>query len=445
METNFKTGNNKSVARWYDPFVSVMVVCLTYFALAKSTLSNTELVLAILATTTVYMFMIEILRSKWPKQNLLQVFTGKSKIEIRDTFKNIFIKYFGIIFGILLMLFCYWLIPEYHLVKYVKPIGEGRNIFLIVFLPIAFLLVTVTEFILGPKRDGTYQMGLLFLLKVKEIDWKVLKDGLFEWLVKLIFLTLNFTTSVTLINTFRKSTFSFLESDFISKVSWLESTIFLVIILVILPGYLFSSRLINTHVRKVDATWFAWTITLICYQPFIRPIFGNVVDYYPNMVIHNNLPVWASLTMDLPFLLYLVGVGIVFFALIHLWGEAMMGIRSSNLCNRGIITNGPFAFTKHPVYVSKCFAWALITMPFLNSFSVMDSFRLGILFLIVCAIFAGRAFAEEKYLSEDRDYVNYALELDKKGVFRFVGKIFPPMTFAWRLNYWESKQVKFNN
>jgi hypothetical protein len=66
---------------------------------------------------------------------------------------------------------------------------------------------------------------------------------------------------------------------------------------------------------------------------------------------------------------------------------------------------------------------------------------LGILFLINCGIFAGRALVEERLLASDPDYVRYALYMDERGVFSFVGKVFPFMRFSWRKKYWENKGV----
>lgn len=427
---------NLSVAKWYDPFISVGIVLGSFFYLRFSSLSNTEIILVIVFFTTVYMFLIESLRSSWLKKGFEY---NADKRTVKEIFKTSLIKYVGVLFGITLMFFMYWLIPEYQNLKYLNPINEARYMFLILFLPVSFLLIFITEYILGNKEDGTYQMGKFVLLKLDSIDWVKFKDGLFEWLIRLVFLTLNFTSCVSLVNNFREPSDLLFNRGFGWAVITIESFILLVIMLTILPGYLFSSRLINTHVKKIDTTWFAWTVTLICYQPFIQPIFGNILKYGPPTSVHNGLAVWISVTQSIPPIFYFVGGSIVFFALIHLWAEAILGIRSSNLTNRGIITNGPFSFTKHPVYVSKCFGWAFISLPFLNHLTFLDSFRLGLLFLGVCMIYVGRSLAEERVLATDELYVKYALLMDEKGMFAFVGRLVPCMSFAWRLKYWEKK------
>jgi protein-S-isoprenylcysteine O-methyltransferase Ste14 len=385
MIENKQNIKKNSVAKWYDPFVTVLVVLVSYFSMVKTGLSNVELVLAITFFTTFWMFAVELLRRDWQS-----VKETKVKVSIRTTINNIVTKYLGILLGICLIFFMYWLIPEYALPKYTNAISEAKYLFLPFFLPLSLLLVIVTEFVLGPKHDGTYQFGLLVKMQPEKIDWKIFKDGVFEWLVRLVFLTLNFTTSVALVNTYRQVNF-FQVSDFITFVVSFENILLLFIILAILPGYVFSSRLINTDVRKVDTTWFGWVITLVCYAPFFQPIFNQVLNYSPSVTVHNGSPVWVSLTQSIPTLMFVIAFLILFFELVHLWGEAIIGVRSSNLTNRGIITTGPFAFTKHPVYVAKCFSWALMVMPFINSTDFLDSFRLGILFLINCGIVrAGR-------------------------------------------------------
>ena len=38
---------------------------------------------------------------------------------------------------------------------------------------------------------------------------------------------------------------------------------------------------------------------------------------------------------------------------IYAWATMAFGLRFSNLTHRGILTHGPYAFTKHPAYMSK--------------------------------------------------------------------------------------------
>jgi protein-S-isoprenylcysteine O-methyltransferase Ste14 len=125
-------------------------------------------------------------------------------------------------------------------------------------------------------------------------------------------------------------------------------------------------------------------------------------------------------------------------------GEAIVGIRAANISMRGIITTGPFAFTRHPIYVSKCFQWALLYFPVLNAVGVVNPIQSGILFLLVCAIYVGRALGEERLLSTDANYVKYALYMDNHSMFAWVGRRFPIMSYKWRYDYWTKNNMLQN-
>ena len=52
------------------------------------------------------------------------------------------------------------------------------------------------------------------------------------------------------------------------------------------------------------------------------------------------------------------------------------GFRFSNLTHRGILTHGPYAWTKHPAYLSKNLFWWFAVLPFLaTTGSLVDMIR----------------------------------------------------------------------
>ena len=305
-------------------------------------------------------------------------------------------------------------------------------------------MIFLSEYFLGNKKDGTYNLGLFLLLQLDKINWKKFRDGFLEWTIRTFFLTLNFTSSVYSIKLYRENPLSFLDMNYFDMILRLEVLIFLIIIIVITPGYFFSWRLIGSENKIIDSTWFGWTFLLICYQPFIGPFFYDTFQYWPEISKAGDTPMWAYLFAGQPIALYIIGFGIVFAAWIHLWGEAIVGIRSSNLANRGIVTNGPFAYTKHPVYVSKFVVWFLLVFPFFNGATFLESVQLGLAFVAVMGIYLNRTLSEERILAVDPDYRKYAYYMDKHSMFAFMGKIFPAMKFEWRYNYWKS-QGFYNN
>jgi len=422
-----------SVGKWFDPLISVAIIATLYLLFYKTPITDVYLTLLIVLVTSAYLFASELTRAGWK-------FKDRPQQRIGDMLDRTFTKFYGVLVGILFIFFAVWLFPAYEHVTNLGRLEEATVPFLAFIIPVSFFVILMTELILGEKRDGTYQLGLLARGRIRQIDWKIFFDGTREWLLRCFFLLINFYAGVWYLSNLRAYGLPDTTGNFVEFITRLDLAIFGMIIFAILPGYIFASRLIGTELRKVDRTWFGWAINFSCYPPLNAAVFGGWVGYRPpsEMIeLYQGLPAWAYHTMASLPILYVVGGAIIFFALIHLWGEAIMGVRSANISSRGIITTGLFRFTKHPIYVSKCFQWAFIFFPVLNAIGFLDAIQSGILFLLVCAIYAGRALGEEKLLATDETYVKYALYMDDKSVFAFVGRLFPIMTFRWRYEYWK--------
>jgi hypothetical protein len=423
-----------SVGKWFDPFVSVAIALTTYFALSDAGISNVHLTLLIVLLTSSYLFLSELSRARWKLGE-------RPRQTTRELLERTVTKFLGILLGILFIFFIIWLFPAYHNAVNLGWLKEAAAPFFVFIVPVSFCTVLATEYILGEKRDGTYQFGLLARLRMREIDWKIFFDGLREWLLRAFFLLINFYAAVYYLSVVRANGFPDPSYDFVGFITRLDLAIFGLIIFSILPGYTFASRLIGTELKRVDRTWFGWAINLSCYPPLNAAIFGNWVRYVPandvETQVYHGMPAWAYHTLSYPLALYLFAGLVIFFALMHLWGEAIVGIRAANISSRGIITKAPFSFTRHPIYVSKCFQWAILYFPFLNAIGLLNAIQSAILFLLVCAIYVGRALSEERLLAVDEKYVRYALYMDSKSIFAFVGRWFPIMTFHWRYEYWK--------
>jgi steroid 5-alpha reductase family enzyme len=115
--------------------------------------------------------------------------------------------------------------------------------------------------------------------------------------------------------------------------------------------------------------------------------------------------------------------------MVYFLGTVALGIRFSNLTYRGTVTNGPYRFTKHPAYVFKCLGWWLMYMPPLYFLSPRGNFAAAInsslLLAGVCGIYFLRARTEERHLSHYPEYVEYALAMNERSVFRCLTKVFP--------------------
>ena len=114
---------------------------------------------------------------------------------------------------------------------------------------------------------------------------------------------------------------------------------------------------------------------------------------------------------------------------IYVWATIPFGIRFSNLTNRGIFTNGPYRYTKHPAYVSKNISWWLISMPYYSLDGTPEAIRHCLLLLCVNLIYFLRARTEERHLSKDPDYIAYAEYIEKHGIFSWLGWLIPILKF----------------
>ena len=125
---------------------------------------------------------------------------------------------------------------------------------------------------------------------------------------------------------------------------------------------------------------------------------------------------WVFWLQAHPTMLALVGVVLVVLTAIYAWATVAFGLRFSNLTDRGILTHGPYAFTKHPAYLSKNLFWWISGLPFLvASHSLTDAVRNTVLMAAVSGIYYWRAKTEEWHLSPDPDYRAYADWMGKYG------------------------------
>jgi protein-S-isoprenylcysteine O-methyltransferase Ste14 len=129
---------------------------------------------------------------------------------------------------------------------------------------------------------------------------------------------------------------------------------------------------------------------------------------------------WAEWLRDDPVFFDIWGSLILALVAVYVWATIMFGCRFSNLTNRGIITNGPYRFAKHPAYIAKNLSWWLVSAPFLSD-GGWQALRHTALLLMLNGVYALRAWTEERHLSHDPTYVAYASWIERNGLFRFFG------------------------
>jgi hypothetical protein len=167
-------------------------------------------------------------------------------------------------------------------------------------------------------------------------------------------------------------------------------------------GYIMTMRPLDSHIRTANPYGMAWVAALACYPPFVLmnpngPLFyqDGTAEWQVWMQGHHMLLwFWASL---------LVGL-----TAIYAWATVAFGLRFSNLTHRGIITHGPYAFSRHPAYLAKNTYWWLFSLVILPwDGSLVTAVRNTVLLACVSGVYYWRAKTEEKHLLADPEYRAY--------------------------------------
>ncbi|WP_395393239.1 DUF1295 domain-containing protein [Novosphingobium sp. BL-8A] len=185
----------------------------------------------------------------------------------------------------------------------------------------------------------------------------------------------------------------------------LIALLFLIDVQIGTVGYIFTFRPLDAHIRSGNPLLAGWVAALMCYPPFVWGTMGraDVLGY------EVNTPGWAFWLQGHTLLLWLWAALLVTLTAIYAWATFAFGLRFSNLTYRGVLTNGPYRFTRHPAYLSKNLFWWCSTLPFLvSSHAMTDMVRNTVLLGVVSAIYYWRARTEEAHLlAEDAKYRAY--------------------------------------
>jgi protein-S-isoprenylcysteine O-methyltransferase Ste14 len=131
---------------------------------------------------------------------------------------------------------------------------------------------------------------------------------------------------------------------------------------------------------------------------------GGPLDYHPGTLGENG---WIHWLGDYPALMTVVAFLLVSLIAVYAWATVAFGIRFSNLTHRGILTHGPYAWSRHPAYLSKNLFWWLATLPFFATTGGSDAARATVLMGVVSGIYYWRAKTEERHLGQDPAYQAY--------------------------------------
>ena len=183
--------------------------------------------------------------------------------------------------------------------------------------------------------------------------------------------------------------------------SWLITFMFVIDMAMATVGYILTFRPLDAHIRSANPFAAAWMAALICYPPFILMDGGGPLDY------RIGTQDWAAWFAGHPVLLAIWGMMLVALTAIYALATVAFGPRFSNLTNRGIVTHGPYAVSRHPAYLAKNLFWWLATLPVLTTGGRPDAVRATLLLGVVSGVYYWRAKTEERHLALDPDYVAY--------------------------------------
>ncbi len=191
-------------------------------------------------------------------------------------------------------------------------------------------------------------------------------------------------------------------------------------------GYLLTMRPLDAQIRSGNPFLSGWLAAMICYPPLVFAFMGQ-----NGMIAYEvNTAGWAHWFAGNGALLWAWAFWLIALTGAYAWATVIFGIRFSNLTYRGVITNGPYRYTRHPAYLSKNLFWWCATMPFLvTSHSMVDVVR-NVFFLgCVSGIYYWRARTEEAHLLlEDARYREYHAWMQDNGIItsrlaRLTGKL----------------------
>jgi hypothetical protein len=332
-------------------------------------------------------------------------------------FGRVATKLIGLYFTVGLIALAYWLFPEYHgsfydpfysLLRRMAPTLVGASI----------VYVGLVDGLMKEPHDAYWQLGRFLLGKRQDANRDAIANLFRGWLVKAFFLPLmlvwlNGDVRPLVNNDLRDASIENLR-----LFDYLHTLIFGVDLLFATVGYVLSMRVIDTHIRSAEPTFLGWAVALACYEPHYS-LYGRQYLAYDQGY---GFGAWLA---PYPVLRWVVGTFILCTYLVYMLATVGFGIRFSNLTHRGILTDGMYRFTKHPAYVSKNFAWWFETIPFVPRFGPWEAIRHCFLLAGFNFIYFMRARTEERHLSKDPAYVEYALWMNEHGALRWLGRLIP--------------------
>ena len=284
------------------------------------------------------------------------------------------------------------------------------------FLLSAPYVVWLDRYLIEP-RDHAWHFGAL-LLGRGDHDLQEVKKHWRAWIIKGFFGAFMISILPPGFHAAVNADYSLIAGNPAALGMVLIGLLFLIDVQIGAVGYLVTFRPLDAHIRSGNPYLAGWVAALMCYPPFVFTFMGSGLLGYEFGTPGQGDANWTIWLGGHPLLMWMWAAALVALTAVYAWATFAFGLRFSNLTYRGVLTNGPYRYTRHPAYLAKNAFWWLSTLPFLvTNGSATDTVRNTVCLAMVGAIYYWRARTEEDHLwAEDRKYRAYHAWMSEHGL-----------------------------
>lgn len=333
----------------------------------------------------------------------LQFYTSRK----RDL-SRILIRTVGMLGSLLFIGLLYWIFTEYHGSFYERFWNLLFKIlpFFVILMPTYFIWIDAYQ---KDEGDIYYQVGQFLLFRPTSVPLLKIRNHFLGWIIKGFFFPLMYIFANNEVSFLLNVNLKF--NSFVNFFDFMWHLIFGIDVMVVAISYVFTFRILDTHLRSPQPAALGWIIALICYQPFWSVIGTQYLTY------STDGQTWDTWLNDYETIKIIWGITILTLIGIYSLSTLAFGLRFSNLTNRGIITGGPYRWTKHPAYIAKNISWWMVSVPFIAQQSSILALKNCLGLLMLNGVYYLRAKTEEKHLAEEPAYCEYSKYIANHGIF----------------------------
>ena len=309
----------------------------------------------------------------------------------------------------------YWTFRVFHTDNLAWAFGLIRHPATLALIPVSVGYVVLVDRAMREPRDELWHAGAA-LLGLLGVERAKLADHARAWLVKGFFLGFMLAILPGGVAAAVAPMPAGLLADPVRLAAVAIAYVFFFDLIFGTVGYLCALRALGTHIRTANPYLTGWVAALICYPPFVLMGPGALLNYTAGT------QEWSAWIGGRPEVVGAYAAVLLVLVALYAWSTVIFGLRFSNLTHRGIITNGPYRWFKHPAYLSKNAFWWLAHLPFLTVTGPAEGVRNAAILLLVNAVYGWRAKTEERHLMADPDYRAYAAWIERHGLLPRLGR-----------------------